>query len=90
MRLEELRKLAEARTKGEWVPIIAFIDEGYSTLCPTADDKQPATSADLKFIAAMANNIDKLLDLWEAAKFNHRGGHSTPELWKALEALENA
>ena len=88
MTLDRLKKLAEARTKGEWcaddgsigmewpakhkdinyskgdrgVGFISFPAQ-YHCECGAVD-----SDADSEFFAAMANNIDKLLAVVEAAK----------------------
>lgn len=75
MTLTELRKLADARTKGEWRHSQNedgghWVDSNagrWGNICETlADDATDAT-----FIAATGNHIDALLDVVEAAREFH-------------------
>lgn len=64
-----MKKIAAARTKGEWFPIIGFDSkDGISTLLPTGENNKSATIGDLRFIAMAANKWDNLIAVVEAAK----------------------
>jgi hypothetical protein len=79
MKLEELRKLAEARTKGEWKPAEYSTMDGIGSFTyvegGTHKDYWSGVRSivrygkkeDREFIAAAANHFDKLLDVVEAA-----------------------
>jgi hypothetical protein len=89
MKLAEMKRIAEARTKGEW------INEGYAIF--NDEVKQCLLHAnfkkDIPFIAMAANNFDKLLAVVEAAKRITKrsleiGNAVETELCEALEELE--
>lgn len=96
MTLTELRKLADARTKGEWRHS-QNEDDGHwvdsnagrwGNICETlADDATDAT-----FIAAFANHAEALLDVVEAAKeaidTQRMGDANIERLEDALAKLE--
>lgn len=63
MRLEELRKIAAARTKGEWK-----WDEFGCTAPSQGHYSKARQKADNEFIATFANHADRLLAVCEAAK----------------------
>ncbi len=97
MKLADLRKLAEARTKGEW----SFRDDGYMWTTYEDGHQEPLSTAsllweDADFVRAMANNIDKLLDVVDlAVKVNddiRRAGFTVmnEKLYNALAALEDS
>lgn len=67
-RLAEIRARCEAATPGPWSPVIGYIEEGYSTLLPTADDQNPMTSADQAFIGHARTDIPDLLSALEASE----------------------
>lgn len=72
MKLEEMQKIAEARTKGEWysgnLNIYLGSQESVSELLYEADNGPSASEANNDFIAMAANHIDGLLKLAEAVK----------------------
>lgn len=88
--LANMRSIAEAATSGRWTPCIAYVaDEGYTTLLPTADERQPATNHDMAHIARFdPATVLRLLDVVEAvAEKNLEGICGTKELSVALDAL---
>lgn len=91
MKLSELRKIAEARTKGEWENLPD--GSGHPYLC--SEDEHIGDMSyfsDSEFIATMSNHIDRLLDVVEQAKLHAEEWHCHLEaqsrLKEALEALE--
>lgn len=94
MKLESLRKLAEGRTKGKWTP-------EFLCITPDGKDAEEIVTAegpdwvsykreDSAFIAAMANHIDALLDVAEAAQksFRYSMEENLGDLAAALDRLE--
>lgn len=75
MKLEEIKKIADARTKGEWLVggdyynVIADLD-GKNDVWPLfgISHSHPYYKANAKFIAMAANNIDKLIAIAEASQ----------------------
>lgn len=75
MKIEELRKIAKARTTGRWCYStcygVAFIETpDRKTGIAHAVDYLSPNNADA--IVWMSNHIDALLDLWEAAQANQQ------------------
>lgn len=89
MKLEDLRKLAEARTKGEWT------GGGLTLSMPTSEVSSLHIGGfrgkDSNFIATFANHAEALLDVVEAAKHFIRTGMDDAEvdLDIAIAKLEN-
>jgi hypothetical protein len=89
MNLEELKKLCDEATPGPWSPVIGFCADGYSTLLPRADEEEPMTGHDKRFIAAAREAMPKLLELWEAVKeFDDSRGGKLSRLRRALADLD--
>lgn len=96
MKIEELREIAKARTQGEWRSYDIYGGEDYGELfgpkSSTSDRIYFGSMTDPKFIATVANHIDALLDLWEAAESIKRreeiGGYGHEGVQELLEALE--
>jgi hypothetical protein len=69
MKLEDLKRLAAARTPGEWKydwGNWSVESSDRRDIC-RVDDNTGAGHHDGEFIAAMANHVDRLLDVVEAA-----------------------
>lgn len=103
MKLTELRKLAEARTKGEWgqealgeydnrTLYINNGDPDYENWPTICEDNEHVE--DVKFIAAFANHADAMLDALNIALMVnedlYRAGFTlqNEKLFKALAKLE--
>lgn len=88
MKLEDLKRLAAARTKGEW----KVSGQCFITKKPAPhlyDSINGGTMEDAEFIAACANNIDALIAVVEAAEAERKAGNFiSHELWDALKALD--
>ncbi len=96
MKLSELRELASRRTRGEWrfgvLPHPSGLLRHFWIALTNQHLGECKKTDDGMFIEAMANNIDKLLDVVEAAKFAMDGLETAeddhPELYRTLAALE--
>lgn len=86
MKLAELRAVAAARTKGEWELVKCEAPPGHTKTgfvqpAFTPFDNGYALLEDATFIAAMAANIDRLLDVVEVAqKITSEGFWISPEM----------
>lgn len=86
MELEELKRIAEARTKGKWT------DTPYSWI--QREDGSPffeidsAHLGDRKFICMAANHFDALLDVVEAAKTVVNGRMFANDLMKIEKSIK--
>lgn len=94
MKLEEMKRIAEARTKGKWRPESGlFEDIGYAAIGPMHEGENPdfTVMKDAQFIAMAANNWDKLIAVVEAAKKYRQEDTGVEDLCgldDALKALE--
>lgn len=103
MKLEEMKRIADARTKGEWF----WSGNTYGEYLKSRNGEdillgidaetglyKKASEEDEAFIAMAANNWDKLMKVVEAAKeyceceHDHILGYPYQELLTALEELE--
>ncbi len=93
MKLEDLRNVANERTKGEWVYTKLTVP-GTNFRLQIGDFIWPMNDNNAEFIALAANTYDLLLDIAEAAKqcikFNRDDTAPHPKffLQEALEKLE--
>lgn len=98
MKFEEMKRIADARTKGEWsvLSLGERINSRHKVMSNWSADPLEITGDlmdiwDAKFIAMAANNWDKLIAVVEALKNLSNDGYLDEQMgsvFKALEELE--
>lgn len=89
MKLQDMKRIAEARTPGEWLEFEGELVSMVTIHKPViANIYKPEN---IEFIAMAANKMDALIKVAEAAKDLNSNSHS-PKVWlafqEALDALE--
>ncbi len=102
MKLTEMKRIAEKRTKGEWFEKLAPDIRSVNSIYSYGDDPEErfdlleiASEDDVLFIVQAANTYDQLLkvaecakDLLESAMIHRDDRHYEVALKEALEELE--